>query len=152
MQNNQVNAIFHSGLETHAVELLPYWRIRFLAPEEDIDRLFNEIVKVAELVYGKTDRNAYRAAPGFEYYRPTKGAPTGAEEETRKRPGVVEMSISIPPDQAQLEKIVDVIYQTHSYYEPPIAVEPILRSETKGLDDSANPNRWWNKSGDWKKD
>lgn len=144
--------IFSTGFEIPAIRMIPYWRIRFLAPEAEIDQLFDEIIKVAPLVYGKTDRNAIRAAPCYEYYRPMEGTPTGAEEETRKRPGIVEMSISIPPDQAQLEKIIDVIYQFHSYYEPPISVEPMLRSETRGLDDSDNPNRWWNKGGDWKND
>ncbi len=26
----------------------------------------------------------------------------------------------------------------------------VLRSRCKGLDDSDNSHRWWNKSGDWK--
>jgi hypothetical protein len=32
-----------------------------------------------------------------------------------------------------------------------IAVEEILVSRSKGLDDSKNPHRWWNTTGDWKK-
>jgi hypothetical protein len=132
--------------------MVPYWKIRFLVPEEEIDFLYNEIIKVAPPVYEKTDRNAIRAAAAFEYYRPLEGTPTGAEDETRKRPSIVEMSMAIPTDQAQLEKIHEVIYENHSYYEPPISVEPILRSETTGLDDSKNPNRWWNTEGDWKKE
>ena len=144
--------IFSTGFEIPAIRMIPYWRVRFLAPEDEIDQLFDEIIKIAPLGYGKTDRNTIRAAPCYEYYRPMEGTPTVAEEETRKRPGIVEMSLSIPTDQAQLEAIIDVIYQFHSYYEPPISVEPILRSETRGLDDSDNPNRWWNKGGDWKND
>jgi len=144
--------IFNSGFETPAIRMQPYWRIRFSAPADEIDVLFDEIIKVAPLVYGKTDRNAIRAAPGHEYYRPLEGTPTGAESDTRKRPGIVEMVMMIPPDQAQLELIIETIYQHHSYYEPPISVEPILRSETCGLDDSQNPNRWWNRGGDWKND
>ena len=143
--------IFERGFEIPAIRMLPYWRVRFMAPEEEVDFVFDEIIKVAPLVYGKTDRNAIRTAPCYEYYRPMEGTPTGAEDETRKRPGIVEMWITIPPDQTQLEKIIEVIYQYHSYYEPPISVEPILRSETRGLDDSQNPHRWWNKKGDWKK-
>ncbi len=142
--------IFSTGFEIPSIRMIPYWRVRWLAPEEEIDRLFDEIIKVAPLVYGKTDRNAIRAAPCYEYYRPMEGTPTGAEQDTRKRPGIVEMSVTIPPDQKQLESIIEVIYQLHSYYEPPISVEPVLRSETRGLDDSHNPNRWWNKGGDWK--
>ena len=142
--------LFSSGFEIPAIRMIPYWRVRFLAPEEEIDALFDEIIKIAQLVYGKTDRNAIRSAPCHEYYRPMEGTPTGAESDTRKRPGIVEMSISIPTDQTLLEQIIEVIYQNHSYYEPPISVEPILRSETRGLDDSDNPNRWWNRDGDWK--
>ena len=143
-------SLFNQGFEIPAIRMSPYWRIRFSAPAAEIDALFDAIVKVAPLVYGKTDRNAIRAAPGHEYYRPMEGTPTGAEDDTRKRPGIVEMSMMIPPDQAQLEQIIEVIYQNHSYYEPPISVEPILRSETRGLDDSQNPQRWWNRDGDWK--
>ena len=151
MKNSHPQEIFQRGFDTLAIRMLPYWRVRFLAPEDEVDALFDRIIEVAPLVYGKTDRNAIRAAPCYEYYRPMEGTPTGAETETRKRPGIVEMSISIPPDQLQLEQIIEVIYQYHSYYEPPISVEPILRSQTRGLDDSDNPHRWWNKEGDWKK-
>ena len=140
------------GFAIPAIRMQPYWRIRFLAPTAEIDGLFDEIIKVAPLIYGKTDRNAIRAAPAQKSYRPLQGTPTGAESETRKRPGIVEMSLLIPPEQAQLEVIIEVIYQNHSYYEPPITVEPVLRSETRGLDDSDNPNRWWNRDGDWKRD
>ena len=144
--------LINTGFEIPAIRMLPYWRIRFMAPAAEVDALFDHIIEIAPLVYGKTDRNAIRAAPAHEYYRPLEGTPTGAEDDTRKRPGIVEMSLLIPPDQAQLEAIIDVIYQNHSYYEPPITVEPVLRSETRGLDDSDNPNRWWNRDGDWKRD
>ena len=151
MKNLHAFKIFESGLETNAIKMLPYWRIRFMAPDEDIDHLFDAIIEVAPLLYGKTDRNAIRSAPAVEYYRPLDDTPTGAEKDTRKRPSVTEMAVMIPPDTSQLTQIIDVIYRNHSYYEPPITVETILRSETIGLDDSDNPNRWWNKDGDWKK-
>ena len=67
--------IFNSGFETRAISMRPYWRIHFSAPADEIDVLFDEIIKVAPLVYGKTDRNAIRAAPGHEYYRPLVGTP-----------------------------------------------------------------------------
>ncbi len=144
------HSIFETGFDTESLKLKPYWRVRFMAPDDEVDDLFDAIIEVAPLVYGKTDRNAIRSAPAWEYYRPLSDTPTGAEEETRKRPGVTEMAMLIPPDEEQLDKILDVIYTKHSYYEPPITLEPILRSETIGLDDSDNPNRWWNRGGDWK--
>jgi hypothetical protein len=131
--------LINRGFEIPAIRMQPYWRIRLLAPAGEIDALYDEIIKIAPLVYGKTDRNALRAAPAREYYRPLEGTPTGAESETRKRPGIVEMSLPIPPDQQQLESIIEVICENHGYYEPPITVEPVLRSETRGLDDCENP-------------
>ena len=77
--------IFSTGFEIPAIRMIPYWRLRFLAPEDEVDQLFDEIIKIAPLVYGKTDRNAIRAAPCHEYYRPMEGTPTGAEEETHNR-------------------------------------------------------------------
>ncbi len=152
MNSLKAHKIFETGIETQAIKMKPYWRIRFMAPDDEIDRLFDEIITVAPLLYGKTDRNAIRFASSCEYYRPLEGTPTGSEQETRKRPGVTEMALMIPPDEDQLKAIIDIIYQNHSYYEPPISVESILRSETRGLDDTHNPNRWWNSDGDWKKD
>lgn len=140
-----------TGFETNAIVLEPHWRVTFQAPEEDVDRIFEQITRAVPLVHGKTDRNAYRSAGGHEYYRPREGTPTGAEEAVRKRPGVAEMSLFLPRDGAQLDLVVEAIYAVHSYYEPVIVVEDVLRSRCKGLDDSANPHRWWNKQGDWKK-
>lgn len=144
-------AIFESGCSIPALAMTPYWRIRVNGPHGDLDRIFAELIKVHDFPYGKTDHNATVSAPGFEYYRPMADTPTGAETETRKRPDIVEMSFTIEPDEALLKTLLEIIYQFHSYYEPPISVEPILRSATRGLDDSDNPHRWWNNAGDWKK-
>ncbi|MEM7256759.1 MAG: hypothetical protein AAF404_05170 [Pseudomonadota bacterium] len=130
--------------------MLPFWKLTYQAPVEDIDRIFDSITDITPLVQGKTDKNGYRAASGFEYYRPLEGTPTGAEDALRRRPDVDEMSILIPRDQSLLEKIIDAIYEVHSYYEPVIVVAEVLRSESVGLDDSDNPHRWWNQGGDWK--
>jgi hypothetical protein len=47
--------------------------------------------------------------------------------------------------------VVEAIFQAHSYQEPVIRIQSILSSRSKGMDDSKNPNRWWNTTGDWKK-
>ena len=122
----------------------------YQAPVEDVDRVFDEIRKFTPLKQGKTDSNAYRVPGGIEYYRPREGTPTGAEETVRKRPGVDEVRFFIPRDDAVLQKVIEAIYAVHSYYEPVITVQEILRSRCNGLDDQNNPHRWWNKEGDWK--
>ena len=138
------------GFETNAITMEAHWLVSFLAPHEDVDRIFNRITEAAPLRHGKTDKNAYRAPGGFEYYRPLEGTPTGAEEDVRKRPGVDEVRFYIPRDQNVASKVIEAIYEVHSYYEPVITLQEVLRSRCKGLDDSKNPHRWWNTSGDWK--
>ena len=142
--------ILRRGFDTRPIEMQPLWLVMFQAPGEDVDRIFEAVTAVAPLVQGKTDRNGYRAPGGLEYYRPREGTPTGAEEETRKRPEVDEMRFFVPRDEALLKAVIEAIYEVHSYYEPVITVTEVLRSQCKGLDDSDNPHRWWNKEGDWK--
>ena len=150
MNTTSTTNLLDYGFETASLKLVPHWKITFAAPTEDMDRIFENISSEVALVHGKTDHNAYLHSMGHEYYRPLQGTPTGAEKETRKRPGVNQMHVVIPRDKDQLDKLIEAIFAVHSYYEPPIYIESILRSETKGIDDSANPHRWWNNSGDWK--
>lgn len=144
--------ILREGFDTRPIEMQLMWLVMFQAPDEDVDRIFDAIATVAPLKQGNTDRNGYRAPAGIEYYRPREGTPTGAEEETRHRPGVDEMRFFIPRDEQLLNAVIEAIYEVHSYYEPVITVTEVLRSQCKGLDDKDNPHRWWNKQGDWKKD
>ncbi|MEO9821910.1 MAG: hypothetical protein ABJ370_06660 [Paracoccaceae bacterium] len=144
------NTIMQTGFDTRPIRMEPLWLVTFQAPREDVDRVFDEIVKSVPLVHGKTDSNAYRATGGLEYYRPLEGTPTGAEDDIRKRPNVDELRFFIPRDTGVLDQVIEAIYEVHSYYEPVITVQDILRSTCKGLDDKANPHRWWNKDGDWK--
>ena len=142
--------IIQSGFKTIPITMEALWLMTYQAPAEDVDRVFDEIRKFTPLEQGKTDSNAYRAPGGVEYYRPLEGTPTGAEDTVRKRPGVDEVRFFIPRDDVVLQKVIEAIYEVHSYYEPVITVQEILRSRCNGLDDQNNPHRWWNKDGDWK--
>jgi hypothetical protein len=121
-------------------------------PSEDVDRVMAAVVAVVPLAMGSYDSNAYQSGPGIERYRPLEGAAAGAETTLRKRPGTVEVSFELPDDQQLVTQVIEAIFQAHSYQEPVIRLQPILTSRSKGLDDKANPNRWWNTTGDWKKD
>lgn len=80
-----------------------------------------------------------------------KGPRPAPRPNLRRRPGTVEVSFELPDDQTLAARVVEAIFQAHSYQEPVIRIQPILASRSKGLDDRANPNRWWNMTGDWKK-
>ena len=139
-----------SNFETKSVRMERMVLLALQAPVDDVDRIMEAVVKVAPLTMGKYDSNAYQSGPGIERYRPLEGAAAGPETELRKRPGTVEVIFELPDDQNVIEQVIEVIFQTHSYQEPVIRLQNILASRSKGLDDSKNPNRWWNTSGDWK--
>ena len=138
------------NFETKSVRMERMFLLSLQAHGDDVDRIMEAVVKLVPLTMGKYDSNAYQSGAGIERYRPLEGAVAGAETELRKRPGTVEVSFELLDDQSLVEQVVEVIFQTHSYQEPVIRVQNILASRTKGLDDSKNPKRWWNTTGDWK--
>ena len=128
-------SIIETGFDTRPMDMQPMWLIMFQAPENDLDRIFEAVAKVAPLKQGDYDHNGYRAPGGIEYYRPREGAPSGAREHTRKRPNVDEMRFYIPRDTGMLNAVIEAVYEVHSYREPVITVTDVLRSQTKSLDD-----------------
>jgi len=137
--------------ETVSVRMEARCLLTFQAPPEDIDRIMAAVALITPLPMGNYDNNAYQSAPGIERYRPLDGAAAGAEKEIRKRPGTVEVIFELPADHAVVEQVIEAIFQAHSYQEPVIRLQDVLTSRSKGLDDGANPNRWWNTTGDWMK-
>lgn len=138
------------NFETRSVRMEPMVLLTLQAPVADVDRIMEAVVKVVPLTMGKYDSNAYQTGEGIERYRPLEGAAAGAETELRKRPGTVEVSFELPDDRKLVEQVIETIFQAHSYQEPVIRLQNILASRSRGLDDSKNPNRWWNTTGDWK--
>jgi hypothetical protein len=130
--------MYDQGFETTSVSMQRMVILAFQAPVDDVDRIMGEVVRIVPLAMGKYDSNAYQSAAGIERYRPLEGAAAGPETEVRLRPGIVEVSFELPDDESIIKQVVEAIFQTHSYQEP------------VGLDDSKNPNRWWNTTGDWK--
>lgn len=137
--------------ETESLRMERLTLLTFQAPQEDVDRIMAAVVRIAPLVMGAYDSNAWVSGPGTERYRPRAGAVAGAETELRRRPGVVEVGFDLPDDPALVAEVVEAIFRLHSYQEPVIRLTPILGSRSKGLDDRDNPNRWWNTTGDWKR-
>lgn len=138
-------------IETETLTLVPQWLVAVQAPHEDMERIAAAVTAITPLTLGKYDCNTFETAAGLERYRPLQGAAAGAETELRRRPGVSVLSFQLPQDEALLHRVADAVFHVHSYQEPVITVTAILASRTKGVDDSANPHRWWNTTGDWKK-
>lgn len=137
--------------ETTSVMMERILLLTFQAHSGDVERIMAEVVKIIPLAMGKYDSNAYQSGAGIERYRPLEGAAAGPETEVRKRPGIVEVSFELPDDRPVVDRVIEAIFQAHSYQEPVIRIQTVLSSRSKGLDDDDNPNRWWNTTGDWKK-
>jgi hypothetical protein len=140
-----------TAFETTSTRVETRLLVSFQAPAEDVERILGAVTAITPLMLGAYDNNAYIAPAGIERYRPLDGAAAGAETDIRKRPGVVEVTFELDDDRQLAKRVVEAIFQAHSYQEPVIRLQSILSSRSKGLDDSANPNRWWNTTGDWKK-
>ncbi|HTN97416.1 MAG TPA: hypothetical protein VL101_10595 [Nordella sp.] len=143
--------MIEEAFETRSVRMERKCLLTVQAPADDVDRIMAAVTQVTPLAMGKYDSNAFQSGSGVERYRPLEGAAAGPETEVRKRPGVVEVSFELADDRALVEAVIEAIFASHSYQEPVMRIEAILTSRSKGLDDSANPNRWWNSTGDWKK-
>ncbi|MFC3723934.1 hypothetical protein [Neoaquamicrobium sediminum] len=142
--------MFERSFETTSLRMEQLVLLSFQAPTEDVDRIMKAVVAITPLAMGNYDGNAYQSGTGIERYRPLDGAAAGPESEVRARPGVVEVSFELPADRPIIDRVIEAIFQVHSYQEPVIRIQTILGSRSKGLDDSSNPNRWWNTTGDWK--
>lgn len=138
-----------ADFETPSVRMQRMICLTFQAPSEDVDRIMAAVTTIVPLAMGAYDSNAFQGAPGVERYRPCEGAAAGAETELRRRPGTVEISFDLPDDQSLAARVVEEIFQAHSYQEPVIRLASVWTSRSKGLDDRDNPNRWWNTTGDW---
>ena len=44
--------LLKSEFETSSLKLIPHWKVTFAAPTEDVDRIFDEIIKYAPLAHG----------------------------------------------------------------------------------------------------
>lgn len=137
------------GFETASLCMEEVYVVRMVAPDGDVDRIMAAVVEVAPLTMGAYDSNAFQSF-GSERYRPRQGAMAGSEDGVRKRPHVSEVSFQLPRDRILLAAVIEKIFDVHCYQEPVITVEEVVASRTKGIDDSRNPNRWWNTTGDWK--
>jgi hypothetical protein len=142
--------VLAAAFETASTRMEPLWLVCFQVPGEEADSVMDRLTQIVPLTIGKYDRCAFQSAPGLERYRPREGAAAGAEDETRKRPGVIEISFQITRDRDILDQTIEAIVASHSYQEPVITVQDILASRSKGGDPD-NPNRWWNQAGDWMK-
>ena len=140
------------AVETKSLRLEPCLLVSVQAPEADVERIMAAVIRLTPLAIGSYDRNVFRSAADIEYYRPLEGAAAGAEASARRRPGIVELSFQLPMDQELLAQALEAVFQVHSYQEPLIVVREVLASRSKGLDDRNNPHRWWNTTGDWKKE
>ena len=139
-----------SSFETKSVRMERMVLLTLQAPADDVDRIMEAVVKVVPLTMGKYDSNAYQTGEGIERYRPLEGPSPVPKPISGSGRALSKSVLNCRTIRSVIEQVIEIIFQTHSYQEPVIRLQNILASRTKGLDDSKNPNRWWNTTGDWK--
>jgi hypothetical protein len=140
-----------AAIETRSLKMIEAHLFEVQAPEADVGRILDAVTAIDPLAMTPAyDSNAFVSATGAERYRPREGAVAGVEEAVRQRPGVVSITFETVRGADLAACIAEAIFQVHSYQEPVIRITTVLTARSKGLDDSANPHRWWNTTGDWK--
>ena len=71
------------AFETNSVRMQTQLLVSFQAPEDEAERILEELTRIVPLTYGNYDRCALRSEPGTEHYRPLDGAASGPEEQVR---------------------------------------------------------------------
>ncbi|MCY1126924.1 hypothetical protein OU426_08665 [Frigidibacter sp. RF13] len=142
----------NTPFETQSLRMVEAHLFEVQAPEADVGRILEAVTAIDPLAMSPAyDSNAFVSAPGTERYRPREGAVAGVEEAVRQRPGVVSVSFETVQGAEVAGRIAEAIFQVHCYQEPVIRITTLLTARSKGLDQSANPHRWWNTTGDWKR-
>ena len=72
--------------ETPSVRMVALYTVTVLCPIVDVDRIMGAVCRVAPLVQGPYDGNAFVGAPGIERYRPLEGAAAGGRARRQGTP------------------------------------------------------------------
>jgi hypothetical protein len=78
-------------------------------------------------------------------FRPVSGSHLGDSSRVFDFP-VVELTFSIPYDEALLKDAIDRIFEIHIAEEPVIYIDEAWSTRSKSYSGKSNPNRFWNRA------
>jgi len=121
------------------------WVVTIDTPTAGVEQVTAALGEHIPLVQGPYDNCLYVRDGGYQTFRALEGSHAG-DEKTIQRTEASQIEFSIPPDRELLSRVFDVVFAAHVNEEPTIRVQPAFASRSKLLDDSDNPNRYWNRA------
>jgi len=120
------------------------WMITIQTPVQGLERLLEALRKSLDLKQGHYDCCLQVTGPGEQQFRALAGSHAGAEH-TLQSVTVVDVTISIAPDELLLKRAFSVIFENHVHEDPTIRVSECWGSRSKYSGDKNNPNKYWNR-------
>ena len=119
--------------------------IRTYVPEEDVVKTLDAVTEIVPLRIGSYENVAFHSHAGVQKFRPVSGSHLGDSPQVFDFP-VVELTFSIPYDEASLKDVIDRIFEVHIAEEPVIYIDEAWSTRAKSYSGKSNPNRFWNRS------
>lgn len=132
------------GLDLRATRLEAEWVVIIDTPTAGVEQLTRALGEQIPLIQGPYDNCLYVREAGYQQFRALEGSHAGAERTLQRTPAS-QIEFSIPTDVDLLRKVFDTTFEAHVNEEPTVRVFPAVGSRSKLLDDSDNPNRYWNR-------
>jgi hypothetical protein len=113
-------------------------------PADDV-KTFDAVTTIVPLRIGSYENVTFHSQAGVQKFRPVSGSHLGDSSQVFDFP-VVELTFSIPYDEASLKDVIDRIFEIHIAEEPVIYIDEGWSTRSKSYSEKSNPNRFWNRS------
>lgn len=120
------------------------WVVTIDTPTGGVDQVIAALGEHIPLVQGPYDNCVYVRQGGYQQFRALQGSHAG-DEGTLQRTAASQIEFSIPADDGLLSRVFDVVFAAHVNEEPTVRIHEAFGSRSKLLDDTNNPNRYWNR-------
>ncbi|MEH6631790.1 MAG: hypothetical protein V7776_13220 [Halopseudomonas aestusnigri] len=132
------------NIETDAAVLEKEWVLVIQTPVTGMDVFLEALRAKVELKQGYYECCLHISAPGEQQFRALEGSHAGTEE-TVQSVTVVDITISIAPQELLLKQVLGVVFEHHVHEDPTIRITECWATRSKYSDDGENPNKYWNR-------
>lgn len=133
------------GFDTRPAHLEREWLVRIQSPLPGVAAVVEALQRDIPLCQGAYAKCLYVTGAGTQQFEALAGSHAGAEGTLQTTPAT-EITFSIPPDKALLDRVFETVFAVHVNEEPTIHVQELWGCRSKYLDDKDNPNRYWNRA------
>lgn len=133
-----------ADIETDTAVLEREWVLVIQTPVTGMDVLLAALRTKVNLKQGHYECCLHISAPGEQQFRALEGSHAGIEDTVQSVP-VVDITISIAPQENLLKQVLGVVFDHHVHEEPTIRITETWATRSKYSGDKDNPNKYWNR-------